>query len=68
MMTFKISDMTCGHCAGLINRSVKAIDPGCRTAFDLERRTLSVASTRAGIDEVLNAIAEAGYTATPSEA
>jgi copper chaperone len=64
MLTFKITDMTCGHCAGLINRSVKAIDPESRITFILEQQLMCVASANAGTEEILDAIAEAGYSGT----
>ena len=67
MMSFKITDMTCGHCAGLINRSVKAIAPESRIEFLLDQQLMCVVSTQTSIDDILDAIAEAGYAATPAD-
>lgn len=68
MITFHVNDMTCGHCAGLINKTLKAIDDEARVTVDLERRLVSVVSTQSTIEEIRDAIAEAGYTPTAIEA
>lgn len=68
MITFHVNDMTCGHCAGLINKTLKAIDDESRVTVDLERRLVSVVSTQSTIEEIRDAIAEAGYTPTAIEA
>ena len=68
MIAFHVNDMTCGHCAGLINKELKAIDEESKVTVDLERRLVSVVSTQATIEEIRDAIAEAGYTPTPVNA
>lgn len=68
MITFHVNDMTCGHCAGLINKALKAIDDESRVTVDLEHRLVSVVSTQSTIEEIRDAIAEAGYTPTSVEA
>lgn len=62
MITFLVTDMTCGHCAGLINKAMKAIDDEAKVTVDLERRLVSVISTQSTIEDIRDAIAEAGYT------
>lgn len=68
MITFHVNDMTCGHCAGLINKALKAIDDDSKVTIDLERRLVTVVSTQSSIEDIRDAIAEAGYTPTPVEA
>jgi len=68
MITFHVNDMTCGHCAGLINKALKAIDDESKVTIDLERRLVSVVSTQSTIEDIRDAIAEAGYTPTSFEA
>jgi len=68
MIAFFVNDMTCGHCAGLINKALKAIDDDSKVTIDLERRLVSVVSTQSTIEDIRDAIAEAGYTPTPVEA
>lgn len=68
MITFHVTDMTCGHCAGLINKALKAIDDESKVTVDLERQLVTVVSTQSTIEEIRDAIAEAGYMPTPVEA
>lgn len=68
MITFHVNDMTCGHCAGLINNALKAMDDESKVTVDLEHRLVSVVSTQSTIEDIRDAIAEAGYTPTPVEA
>src|SRR5215217_5080071 len=61
MVTFRISDMTCGHCAGSISRAIAGVDPDARVAVDIPRQRVTV--TSAATDEALmQAIRQAGYT------
>ncbi|WP_375057436.1 heavy-metal-associated domain-containing protein [Zobellella sp. DQSA1] len=60
MLTFTLPDMTCGHCTGAITRALKALDPDCILEFDLPAHRLQVQSS-AGRDELVEALAEAGY-------
>lgn len=68
MITFHVTDMTCGHCAGLINKALKAVDDKSKVTVDLERRLVSVVSTQSTSEDIRDAIVEAGYTPTPVEA
>jgi len=62
MITFHVTDMTCGHCAGVINKALKAIDDEAKVTVDLERRLVSVISTQSTIEDIRDAITDAGYT------
>ena len=64
MIEFKVTDMTCGHCASTITRALKDADAAAKVEISLKDRTVAV-ETRLSPEEVLQAIAEAGYTPTP---
>lgn len=68
MITFHVTDMTCGHCAGVINKALKAIDDKAKVTVDLQRRLVSVISTQSTIEDIRDAIAEVGYTPSQVEA
>jgi copper chaperone len=61
MLTLRISDMTCGHCASTIARAVAGVDKGARVEVDIPEKRVSVTSA-ADDGEVIEAIREAGYT------
>jgi len=66
MMEFRIDDMSCGHCVGMVTRTIKALDPQATVDIDLAKKTVKVESRadRAGLSE---ALAEAGYPPAPAE-
>lgn len=61
MVTFKVSDMTCGHCAGTIARAVAGVDRDARLDVRLQQKLVRIDST-ASAAELAQAIQEAGYT------
>ena len=61
MIAFKVSDMTCGHCASSIARAVKELDATAKVEFSLAERLVRVEST-ASNDDLAEAIGEAGYS------
>ena len=61
MLKFEVQDMTCGHCAGTVEKAIKAADPGSTAKVDLASRTVSVETMVA--PEIIEAsIVDAGYT------
>lgn len=62
MISFEVNDMTCGHCASTITKAVKAADRHAQVQVDLEHHLVAIAPAEASIDELRDAIAEAGYT------
>lgn len=64
MIAFEVNDMTCGHCASVITKALKDIDRAAKVTIDLEHHLLSVAPSEVTIEEVREAIVEAGYTPT----
>ncbi|NHZ99462.1 heavy-metal-associated domain-containing protein [Massilia sp. CCM 8734] len=62
MIKLSIPEMSCGHCAGVINKTVKELDQDAVVTFDMPARTIEL-NTTAAQDEVLASLAEAGYPA-----
>lgn len=62
MTTFRISDMTCGHCASTIARAVTAVAKEARLDFNIQEKLVRISSD-APESELAQAIADAGYTA-----
>lgn len=60
-LSFRVEDMSCGHCAGTIKGAIEGSIPGARVEADPVRKLVSVsgATDRA---QVAALIAEAGYT------
>ncbi len=64
MITFEVNDMTCGHCASTITRAVKNLDQDARVQIDLATHQVAITSRTAELQELTDAITEAGYTPT----
>ena len=62
MITFKVSDMTCGHCASTITRAISAVDERAQLEIDIPRQLIRVSSA-ASPARLADAIKGAGYTA-----
>ena len=62
MITFEVSDMSCGHCASSITKAVKALDAGAKVEVDLVKKLVQVQPAESNAQELSEAIAEAGYT------
>ena len=67
MLTFRVDDMTCGHCASTITKAVRAVDAGAKVEIDLAQHLVRIDPTEAHGRELSKAIAEAGYTPAPVE-
>lgn len=61
MLVFKIEDMTCGHCAGVITRAVQSTDEAAKLEVDLAAATVRIASQMSAQD-LAALIQAAGYT------
>lgn len=62
MLTYRVDDMTCGHCASTITKAVRAVDAGAKVDIDLAQHLVMVEPTEADVQELSDAITEAGYT------
>jgi copper chaperone len=61
MIEFKVEDMTCGHCAGVITKAVAAVDAKAKVAIDIPNHSVRIdGSTQQ--QALQDAITEAGYT------
>jgi copper chaperone CopZ len=61
MTAFRVTDMTCGGCAGRIKRSIVAMDDKAYIEFELKEQTVLISGT-ASDAEFAEAIQDAGYT------
>lgn len=63
MYEFNIQNMTCGHCAGTVEKAIKAADPTAQAKVDLPTRTAKV-ETALNPATIAAAIENAGYPNT----
>ncbi len=68
MLTFEVSDMTCGHCVGVITKAVQAVDPGATVQADLAAHQLRIESVQGDAQKWSDTITAAGYTPVPLQA
>jgi copper chaperone len=60
MTTFRVSDMSCGHCVAVIENAIHEVDPRAQVACDLGLRQVRVEGAR-DAEAVASAIRSAGY-------
>lgn len=68
MITFEITDMTCGHCVSTITKTITAADPLAKVSVDLSAHRVQIGPVAANAHELTEAIKEAGYTPVPVQA
>lgn len=61
MTTFKVEDMSCGHCVSMITKAVKGVDANASVEVKLAEQ-LVIVSSSADADTLKEAITDAGYT------
>jgi copper chaperone len=66
MIAFEVNDMTCGHCVGAIEKSIKAVDSEAKVDIDLARHLVQIHPVGAGMRTLGDAIRQAGYTPVPT--
>ena len=62
-MEFTVPDMSCGHCVGVITKTVQALDATATVSVDLPNRKVTLQTTQDRA-HVAAALAEAGYPTT----
>lgn len=62
MIVFEVKDMTCNHCVGTITQALRSADHQARFTIDQAKHLVMIESTAVEPNELLRAIAEAGYT------
>ena len=60
MLEFTINDMSCGHCASMITKTVQALDGQAKVEIDLPLKKVQVESTQDRAT-LVEALTEAGY-------
>ena len=60
MHEFQLPDMTCGHCAGMVNQTLQMVDLGCKVQVDMSKRLVTVQSAEDRLT-LAEALTEAGY-------
>lgn len=65
MLSYRIEDMTCGHCASTIARAVRAADARAGLEIDVHAKLIHIRPGEASAAELVEAISEAGYHPTP---
>ncbi|MDO8300765.1 heavy-metal-associated domain-containing protein [Lacisediminimonas sp.] len=60
-LTYRVKDMTCGHCVAAITQAVQQADPAATVNIDLPQHLVKVA-TGTDANVIRKAIREAGYT------
>jgi copper chaperone len=63
MLTFKVTDMNCGHCVSAITQALQAAKPQATVEIDLPSKTVRITGAD-NPDEVGHIISEAGFTPT----
>lgn len=66
-MRFQIPNMSCGGCARGVTRAIESVDANARIAIDQASREVEV-STDLQSQQIIAALAEAGYPARPTAA
>lgn len=62
MLELTLPDMTCGHCAATVQRTVAALDPNAQVEIDLPSHRVRI-QTQADAEQVRTALEEEGYPA-----
>ena len=60
-ISFRVEDMTCGHCAGTIKQAIEGKIPGTSVTADPGSKLVSVQGS-ADIAAIRSAVRAAGYT------
>jgi copper chaperone len=60
MIELKLPDMTCGHCASTVAKTVALVDPTARVEVDLRSQQVKIESEEDPRD-FADALTEAGY-------
>lgn len=60
MIEFKIDSMSCGHCVGVITKTVKQLDPAATVEADVSSKIVKVESAQSR-DALAAALTGAGY-------
>ena len=62
MISFQVSDMTCGHCVNSITKAVHAADSNAKVQIELASHRVQIMPGNASAAQLGDAIRQAGYT------
>jgi copper chaperone len=62
MTTFKVEDMSCGHCVSMITKAVKSADANATVEVKLDQHLVVIEAATADAETLKEAISDAGYT------
>jgi copper chaperone len=62
MLTFRVDDMTCGHCVRAIKEAVRALDADALVDVDLPRGLVRIQTANLDAARARQALQEAGYS------
>ena len=65
MISFRVEDMSCGHCVATITKAVQGADPLAQVQIDLPQHQVGVESSLLDQAKLSQLIKEAGYTPSP---
>ena len=60
MIELTLKDMSCGHCSGVVTKTVKALDANASVDIDLTTKKVKI-DTRVDAAALSKALTEAGY-------
>ena len=63
MITLNVPDMSCGHCAGVITKTLRELDSAAVVGFDMHNHQVQVDTTES-VAAIVEAMTAAGYPAT----
>lgn len=59
-VSFRLPDMSCGHCVGAVTKAVRSIDPASAVSVDLPSKMVRINST-ASAARLAEVLTDAGY-------
>jgi copper chaperone len=62
MISYRVENMTCGHCVSTITAALNRVDAQARVHVDLETRRVDIDSARSSTSQFADAIRVAGYS------
>jgi copper chaperone len=65
-ISFKVQDMSCGHCVRSITEAVLEVDPQAKVDIDLGAKRVQIEPVDSNAQALGDAIREAGFTPVPA--
>jgi copper chaperone len=66
-ISLRIDGMTCGHCVGAVGRALRELEGVELEGVEIGSATLRHDPTRTGVEKIVRALGEEGYTVRASE-